>query len=109
MSLSGNCHPLKLWEQLLSICSDKTGTLTRNEMMVRAVYANGQLFTISGNGYEPEGDFSLEQDKVNPADYPELIKTLTCGLLCNAASLVEENGRYKIAGDRRKVPCCQPG
>ncbi len=81
------------------ICSDKTGTLTRNEMMVRAVYANGQLFTVSGNGYEPEGDFSLEQDKVNPADYPEVLKTLTCGVLCNSASLVEENGRYRIAGD----------
>ncbi|MDD8019592.1 MAG: calcium-translocating P-type ATPase, SERCA-type [Acidobacteriota bacterium] len=81
------------------ICSDKTGTLTRNEMMVRAVYANGQLFTVSGNGYEPEGDFILGKDKINPADYPEVLKTLTCGVLCNSASLVEENGRYRIAGD----------
>jgi len=81
------------------ICSDKTGTLTRNEMMVRAVYANGQLFTVSGNGYEPEGDFSLGKDKINPAAYPEVLKTLTCGVLCNSASLVEENGRYRIAGD----------
>ncbi|MBP7794316.1 MAG: cation-translocating P-type ATPase, partial [Candidatus Saccharicenans sp.] len=81
------------------ICSDKTGTLTRNEMMVRAVYANGQLFTVSGNGYEPEGDFNLENERVNPADYPEVLKTLTCGVLCNSASLVEEDGRYRIAGD----------
>jgi len=81
------------------ICSDKTGTLTRNEMMVRAVYANGQLFTVSGNGYEPEGDFNLGNEKVNPASYPEVLKTLTCGVLCNSASLVEEDGRYRIAGD----------
>ena len=81
------------------ICSDKTGTLTRNEMMVRAVYANGQLFTITGNGYDPEGKFFLGEKEVNPADYPEVMKTLACGLLCNAASLVKENGRYKIAGD----------
>jgi Ca2+-transporting ATPase len=81
------------------ICSDKTGTLTRNEMMVRAVYANGQLFSVSGNGYEPEGDFNLGSEKVNPADYPEVLKTLACGVLCNSASLVEEEGRYRIAGD----------
>ncbi|HRD01075.1 MAG TPA: calcium-translocating P-type ATPase, SERCA-type [Candidatus Saccharicenans sp.] len=81
------------------ICSDKTGTLTRNEMMVRAVYANGQLFTVSGNGYEPQGKFYLDNNQVNPVDYPEVMKTLTCCLLCNSASLVEENGRYKIAGD----------
>lgn len=81
------------------ICSDKTGTLTRNEMMVRAVYANGQLFTVSGTGYEPEGDFSLGKEKVNPAAYPEVLKTLTCGVLCNSASLVDEDGRYRIAGD----------
>jgi len=81
------------------ICSDKTGTLTRNEMMVRAVYANGQLFSVSGNGYEPAGDFNLGSEKVNPADYPEVLKTLACGVLCNSASLVEEEGRYRIAGD----------
>lgn len=82
-----------------AICSDKTGTLTKNEMTVKVVYADGRLFSISGTGYQPEGDFFLRESPVNPADFPGLIKTLTCGTLCNSARLVENKGQYRMIGD----------
>ena len=81
------------------ICSDKTGTLTRNEMTVKAVYADGQLFSITGTGYAPVGEFRLDGNRINPKEFPGLIKTLHCGILCNSANLVEENGRFRIIGD----------
>jgi Ca2+-transporting ATPase len=81
------------------ICSDKTGTLTKNEMTVQAVYADGKLFKISGIGYEPKGEFSLDGKSINPADYPTLNKTLLCGALCNGAQLVRNDNSFKIVGD----------
>jgi len=82
------------------ICSDKTGTLTRNEMTVRAVYADGRLFEVSGIGYEPEGDFSAGDDKVRLEENPGLLRTLRCGVLCNSAQLHRrEDGTYGIVGD----------
>jgi Ca2+-transporting ATPase len=81
------------------ICSDKTGTLTKNEMTVQAIYAGGSLFKISGIGYEPKGEFLLDDKSVNPADYPTLAKALLCGTLCNGAQLIRDGGLFKIFGD----------
>ncbi len=82
------------------ICSDKTGTLTKNEMTVQAVWAGGNLFDISGIGYEPKGEFLLKGQKVQAADYSDLMFVLQAGVLCNGASLVRtDTGSYKITGD----------
>lgn len=81
------------------ICSDKTGTLTKNEMTVQAVFAGGRLFKVTGTGYEPKGGFLLDEEPVNPGDYPDLRNALVCGSLCNAAELTQSNGSYKIVGD----------
>jgi len=94
------------------ICSDKTGTLTKNEMTVQAVYADGSLFRITGIGYEPHGEFFIDSRKVDADDYPTLKKTLLCGTLCNGAQLVRQNSdlpavhsgqavlpQFKIVGD----------
>jgi len=81
------------------ICTDKTGTLTRNEMTVKVVYAGGTMFQVTGAGYEPAGEFLVDGKAINPSEYPALKQNLSCGVLCNAASLVSENGAYRIIGD----------
>ncbi len=81
------------------ICSDKTGTLTKNEMTVQAVYAGGRLFRVTGIGYAPKGDFLLDDKKVSPRDYPDLMRALNVGVLCNGAQLAQDQGSYKIVGD----------
>jgi Ca2+-transporting ATPase len=83
------------------ICSDKTGTLTRNEMTVRAVYTAGALIDVSGSGYVPEGEFTIEGaalDKSPPAR-EAAGKTLQAAALANDAALVNSEGRWRVQGD----------
>ncbi|MCX5639170.1 MAG: HAD-IC family P-type ATPase, partial [Planctomycetota bacterium] len=81
------------------ICSDKTGTLTKNEMTVQAIFAGGQLFKVTGIGYAPRGEFLLDGKAVSPGDYPRLCNALSSGVLCNGAQLIEDKGGYRIIGD----------
>jgi Ca2+-transporting ATPase len=81
------------------ICTDKTGTLTKNEMTVRSVWLRGEEIRVEGEGYAPEGDFRLEGERVEPSDEPGLMLLLRAGALCNDARLREEEGRWSIAGD----------
>ena len=81
------------------ICSDKTGTLTKNEMTVQAIYTDGKLFKVTGIGYEPNGEFFFDDRKVEPSEFPTLVKSLICGTLCNGAQLVRQEDTFKIIGD----------
>ena len=81
------------------ICSDKTGTLTRNEMTVQAVLAADALFAVSGAGYQPHGGFTLDHRDIPAADHPDLLDACRAALLCNDASLVSEDGDWLLAGD----------
>jgi len=83
------------------ICSDKTGTLTRDEMTARKIYAAGEMFSISGAGYEPNGTFS--RNGISDQPTPELKALLTAAVLSSDTHLVPgENGTglgYAIKGD----------
>ncbi len=86
-----------------AICSDKTGTLTQNEMTAVQMYVDRSLLTITGEGYRPVGEFLDEGDKVGLEGYPGMRLLLRAGLLCNDARLerIQENGSnyWRIAGD----------
>ncbi|HEY3297048.1 MAG TPA: HAD-IC family P-type ATPase [Armatimonadota bacterium] len=81
------------------ICTDKTGTLTKNEMTVEACYVSGQRFEISGGGYDPAGEYSFENRAIDPADRPDLTLALTAAVLCNDAHMVELESGWSISGD----------
>ena len=81
------------------ICSDKTGTITKGEMTVRQMYADGKLFEVSGVGYEPKGEFKLGGAVAKPEGDAELL--LRVGTLCNNAQLRKKEGQesWEIFGD----------
>ena len=81
------------------ICSDKTGTLTRNQMTVQEIAAGGDLFRVSGVGYDPEGTFSLADEAINAGEFPALRECLLAGLLCNDAGVVQAGDGWVVEGD----------
>jgi len=81
------------------ICSDKTGTLTRNEMTVRTVVTANYLFDVSGEGYDPHGGFSIDGKDVTSADYPILKEISRAGLHCNDSQLRETAAKWNVEGD----------
>jgi magnesium-transporting ATPase (P-type) len=86
-----------------TICSDKTGTLTKNEMTAQAVAIAEHLFEVSGIGYDPHGAFSLAGDDAaaaEPEDHPLLIAVIRAAVLCNEARLRRaEGGAWVVDGD----------
>lgn len=81
------------------ICSDKTGTLTRNEMTVQSVATSAGIYEISGTGYGPHGAVSLDGKDITLDDFPVLKEVAQAALLCNDASLVEQNDQWQMHGD----------
>jgi magnesium-transporting ATPase (P-type) len=81
------------------ICSDKTGTLTRNEMMVQAVAISETEFEVSGVGYDPNGIFKCDGERFDPSADPQLLELVRAGLLCNDAELRQIDGVWRVDGD----------
>jgi Ca2+-transporting ATPase len=81
------------------ICSDKTGTLTENQMTVQLIYAGGVQFTVTGVGYDSRGEIQQNDSVCDINKYPVLKECLTAGILCNDSQLVNKNGKYTVNGD----------
>jgi Ca2+-transporting ATPase len=82
------------------ICTDKTGTLTENQMTVQEIFAGGKRYEVTGAGYEGKGEFRCNGMAVELSQHPALVECLRAGVLCNDAHLLhDEHGRPKVQGD----------
>jgi magnesium-transporting ATPase (P-type) len=81
------------------ICSDKTGTLTRNEMTAKTIITAEKEYKIEGTGYDPEGKFSVDDNEVNPEEDNVLLQLLRTARVCNNSEIEkDENGNWKLTG-----------
>ncbi len=81
------------------ICSDKTGTLTRNEMTVVNITSGDRFISVTGAGYDPKGEFNLGDDVIDPIEDKDLELLLRIGYLNNDAHLQDNDGAWGIFGD----------
>jgi magnesium-transporting ATPase (P-type) len=81
------------------ICSDKTGTLTRNEMNVTSVVTCNEHFRIEGTGYDPTGDIKIDDQTVSVVDYPILLEMCRAAALCNNSELFRKGDTWFVEGD----------
>ena len=81
------------------ICSDKTGTLTCNEMTVQTIATGAGICEVSGVGYDPHGAFSLDDQAISPDEFPLLQEVAQAALLCNDATVTETSGQWRMQGD----------
>ncbi len=82
-----------------TICSDKTGTLTVNQMTVRTIHAANQRFELTGSGYGPEGEIRTDGTGGECSQNVAVRECLLAGLLCNDSTLVQTVGRWEVNGD----------
>ncbi len=82
------------------ICSDKTGTLTKNEMTVKSILTSDKLINVSGSGYEPRGDFTIEGCAIPlENNTPVLSELFRAAILCNNSSVYQKNGVWTLSGE----------
>lgn len=85
------------------ICSDKTGTLTQNQMTVQQVFAGNKYYDITGVGYAPQGEVRFEESVIDLHSHPGLVECLKAGLLCNDSRLIDHGEQWGIEGDPTEV------
>ena len=83
------------------IAVDKTGTITKNELVIQKVYVGEKIFDIGGVGYEPKGNISLNGRIIDSANHPELLLAGKIGAFCASARVMysDEDKRFRISGD----------
>ncbi len=85
------------------ICTDKTGTLTRNEMTVHSALTSESDFEVSGVGYDPHGAFSREGVEIRPETYGDLLELARAGVLCSDAHMLRGEARPRVEGDPTEI------
>ncbi|HDS28893.1 MAG TPA: HAD family hydrolase, partial [Candidatus Acetothermia bacterium] len=81
------------------ICSDKTGTITANQMTVRSIWVSGKSYAVSGEGYRPEGEITAQDDEGVIDPPADLIRLLSIGAMCNNAQIQRDNGGWSAVGN----------
>lgn len=81
------------------ICTDKTGTLTKNEMTVAKLYSSDSIIKVEGTGYSPEGALILNAKKITAKNNETLNRFITAGVLCNNARMKKEDNGWFVMGD----------
>ncbi len=83
------------------IAVDKTGTITKNELMVQKVYTDGKIFDVDGTGYEPKGKIKFEGKKIDPMLHPEVLLLGKISAFCANARVMfsKESKQWRVAGD----------
>jgi magnesium-transporting ATPase (P-type) len=81
------------------ICSDKTGTLTRNEMTARHVVTRGGFYDVSGTGYQPDGDITLNGEATDLAEHGHLHAVIEVVAVANDTHVAEDDGQWKVTGE----------
>lgn len=81
------------------IAVDKTGTITKNEMVIQKVFVNDKYFEVTGEGYEPKGEITYNGAPVQSKDYPELGSLALHAALASGANLTFDNEKWQVAGD----------
>lgn len=82
-----------------TICSDKTGTLTRNEMTVQAVISRYHVYEVTGRGYAPEGQICLDGNSASPEDHKDLGALARIAALVNDSTVSKQNGSWSLSGE----------
>jgi len=81
------------------ICSDKTGTMTQDQMTLRKIWVSNSVIDITGAGYEPVGSFLIDNNKIDHLKYEAMLTYLQSANLCSDTRLLQENGQWRIKGD----------